>query len=184
LPKNEAEAASLVGDGAVVPVVRFLAERVIKPLLDSVVAGASTGGRIGNDPDGPSRNLSDAPARDDHCCIVCHRYSRQRRGTGDEVRWYCTAHVLRARRCPGRRRRRSGPQFIDRPSVCTIKLRFAVSTATERSVGSVGRRPSRRLDPRDPSARLVLRGAPDVGEADRHEHETLNPRGGQKNLSH
>jgi DNA (cytosine-5)-methyltransferase 1 len=33
LPVNEGEARSLCGDGVCVPVVRFLAERVIEPLL-------------------------------------------------------------------------------------------------------------------------------------------------------
>jgi DNA (cytosine-5)-methyltransferase 1 len=34
LPSDPTEALSLCGDGVVVPVVRFLAERVIEPLLD------------------------------------------------------------------------------------------------------------------------------------------------------
>jgi DNA (cytosine-5)-methyltransferase 1 len=36
LPANEGEARSLCGDGVCVPVVRFLAERVVEPLLEKV----------------------------------------------------------------------------------------------------------------------------------------------------
>lgn len=39
LPKNYNEAYHLVGDGVVLPVVRFLAARVLEPLLDSAAEG-------------------------------------------------------------------------------------------------------------------------------------------------
>jgi hypothetical protein len=64
----------------------------------------------------PKGNLSDAPARHDHCCVVCHRYSPHRRATGDEVRWYCTAHLPEGDALPGPASPPLGPQFIDRPS--------------------------------------------------------------------
>jgi DNA (cytosine-5)-methyltransferase 1 len=41
LPENAGEARSLCGDGVCVPVVRFIAERIIEPLLASSLAQAA-----------------------------------------------------------------------------------------------------------------------------------------------